>query len=135
MTNATKKICPRILIVDDDPDHCQLVGDSLLMYYDPASGSRIHSVPTGKKCLSEPLEAYDVILLDLHLPDISGLEILDRILEKTDVPVIFVTGEQDSTVRKRLIPTSRTRSPSSRTLQPASCNASVKPSAKIFWGD
>ncbi len=105
MTNARKKTCPRILIVDDDPDHCQLVSESLLMYYcaKVAYGGQIKCVPTGKKCLSEPLEEYDVILLDLHLPDIPGLEVLDRILEKADVPVIFVTGEQDSTVAAEAI--------------------------------
>ena len=103
MTDTRKKICPRILIVDDDPDHCQLVSDSLLMYYNTDRGNRIQCVTTGKKCLSEPLEEYDVILLDMHLPDISGLEILDGILDKADVPVIFVTGDQDSTVAAEAI--------------------------------
>ena len=103
MTDARKKNCPRILIVDDDPDHCQLMSDSLLMYYEAGCGDQIKCVFSGKECLSEPLEKYDVILLDMYLPDILGLEVLDGILGMADVPVIFVTGEQDLTVAAEAI--------------------------------
>jgi DNA-binding response OmpR family regulator len=35
---------------------------------------------------------YDIILLDLQLPDISGLEILEYIRQDSDIPVVVVTA-------------------------------------------
>ena len=45
---------------------------------------------------------YDVILLDLMLPDVAGLEVLRRLREsKVDTPVIIVTGLGDVDDRVR----------------------------------
>jgi len=96
MTEKIKKICPKILIVDDDADHCTLISDSLLMYYEVKPESEIKIVHTGSECLEQNLRHFDVILLDLNLPDMSGLEVLPKILDKADVPIVFVTGEKDS---------------------------------------
>ncbi len=35
---------------------------------------------------------YDVVLLDIKMPRMDGMEVLDRILEITDVPVIMISG-------------------------------------------
>ena len=96
MKEKTKKICPKILIVDDDEDHCSLINDSLLMYYEVKPESEIRIVHTGAECLEQNLRYFDVVLLDLNMPDMSGLEVLPKILDKADVPIIFVTGEKDS---------------------------------------
>lgn len=96
MKEKTKKICPKILIVDDNKDHCTLINDSLLMYYEVKPESEIKIVHSGGECLEQNLRHFDVVLLDLYMPDMSGLEVLPKILEKADVPIIFVTGEKDS---------------------------------------
>ncbi|MCK5113809.1 MAG: diguanylate cyclase [Phycisphaerae bacterium] len=96
MKEKKKKICPKILIVDDNEDHCTLLSDSLLMYYEIKPESEIKIVHSGTECLEQNLRHYDVILLDLYMPDMSGLEVLPQILDKADVPIIFVTGEKDS---------------------------------------
>ena len=104
MTESPDITCPRILIVDDDPDHCRLLGEALAMYFsmdDP--DSEIHSVFSGRNCLALKIEDFDIILLDLHLPDMTGLEVLDEILDRADVPVIFVTGENDLAVAAEAI--------------------------------
>jgi diguanylate cyclase (GGDEF)-like protein len=94
-TNPEKKICPRILIVDDDPDHCQLVHDALMTYYRIGPDSRTVMVHTGEDCLRQDLKDFDIILLDLHLPDKPGLTVLQEVLARADLPVVFVTGDQD----------------------------------------
>lgn len=103
MTDVVKKPCPRILIVDDDPDHCDLLRDALTMYYQPGADSLITTVHTGRDCLKQSIKDYDVVLLDLHLPDATGLELLGEILSHADVPVIFVTGEDDLSVASQAI--------------------------------
>ena len=96
MREKTKKICPKILIVEDNEIHCTLIRDSLLTYYEVKPESEIRIVHTGTECLEQNLRHFDVVLLDLYMPDMSGLEVLPKILEKADVPIIFVTGEKDS---------------------------------------
>jgi diguanylate cyclase (GGDEF)-like protein len=98
-----EKICPRILIVDDNADHCELLSDALGMYYRFGPDSCILAVHTASACLEQPLKDFDLVLLDLHLPDISGLEVLEEILTRADVPVIFVTGDQDISVAAEAI--------------------------------
>lgn len=98
-----KKTCPKILIVEDDYDHLALLEDSLMLYYEMSPDSRIVSVPTGAHCLAQSLEEFDVVLLDFHLPDMTGLEVLDKILDRADLPVIFVTGENDLAVATEAI--------------------------------
>ncbi len=91
-----RKECPRILIVEDDPDHRELICEALGLGYGDSSGRRIVTVPDGRTCLAKDLTAFDVILLDYHLPDVIGMELLDRIRQICDVPVIIVTRENDS---------------------------------------
>lgn len=103
MTEAAKKICPRILIVDDNVDHCELIRDALTAYYRAGPDSRLTIVHSAKQCLEQTFTDYDVILLDLHLPDMPGLDVLHEILSRADIPVIFVTGENDLSVASQAI--------------------------------
>jgi diguanylate cyclase (GGDEF)-like protein len=96
MTEPTP--CPRILVVEDDPDQLALICDALSAQYGPGGDRRIVGVRTGTECLAEDLAGFDVVLLDYHLPDVEGLDVLRQILARADVPVLFVTGENDSTV-------------------------------------
>ncbi len=86
---------PKILIVEDDDDQRQLLCEALSVYYDDPHGRNILAVSSGAECLGTKLEAFDVILQDYHLPDIPGLTLLEKVLARADLPVIFVTGENN----------------------------------------
>ena len=78
-----------LLLIDDDPD---LLAEKVRHFF-PAPEHRVEVAYTGSeglKCIGAA--PPDVILLDLRLPDQSGLEIL-RQLRRIDarVPVIMVT--------------------------------------------
>ncbi|MBN1554039.1 MAG: diguanylate cyclase [Phycisphaerae bacterium] len=103
MTKDAKKICPKILIVDDNRDHCELMRDALASYYHVGPESLLTIVPSGQKCLEQKFTDYDIVLLDLHLPDMPGLEVLKEIHNRTDIPVIFVTGENDLSIASQAI--------------------------------
>ncbi len=103
MTDHEKKICPRILIVDDNLDHCELIRDALSTYYVAGPGSKLTMVQSAKECLDQSFIDYDIVLLDLHLPDMPGLQVLREILSRADIPVIFVTGENDLSVASQAI--------------------------------
>jgi signal transduction histidine kinase len=85
----------RILIVDDVADNRTILGRRF-----ERRGYAIAEAESGRGCL-ELIDAgaYDVVLLDVMMPDMNGLEVLRKIREKhTDVqlPVIMVTGKTES---------------------------------------
>ena len=95
--------CPRILIVEDDPDHSDLLCDTLLQHYGAGVEETMVAVGCGRDCIDQDLASFDVVLLDYHLPDVEGIRLLEGILAIADVPVIFVTGEDDSGLAARAI--------------------------------
>lgn len=95
--------CPRALIIDDDLDHQALLVDAMDMYFTRTEDSRLQCAATGAQALQETIKDYDVVLLDLHLPDVNGLDLLAEILTRADVPVLIVTGENDSGTAARAI--------------------------------
>lgn len=95
MTANRRLICPRIMIVDDDPDHIDLLVSALEMYYIVKDDQPIVIARDAASCLEQDFHAIDIILLDYHLPDMEGLQVLGHILNRADVPVIFITGDSD----------------------------------------
>jgi two-component system chemotaxis family response regulator WspR len=85
------------LLVEDDADQRQLISEALRLHYDESAEGGIVSVATGGECLQRDPSRFDVVLLDYNLPDVQGLELLEKILARKDLPVIFVTGENDFT--------------------------------------
>lgn len=86
-----------ILVVEDDDVIRRLLRISLR-----TEGYRIYEASSGAIALSL-LEANRpaLVLLDLGLPDMDGMDVLERIRRKGDVPVIVVTarGSDDQKVR------------------------------------
>jgi len=87
---------PRILVVEDDPDQRELINEILCMHFKDSDGHTIVGVGTAAEALKQDLELFDIVLLDYNLPDMPGLDLLEKILAKTSLPVIFVTGENVS---------------------------------------
>src|SRR5438046_9071267 len=80
-----------LLLVDDDPAVLRASGD-----YVERIGYEVWREGTGE----EAMETYrrgrpDVVVLDLHLPDASGLVVLER-LRREGAAVILLTGQGDS---------------------------------------
>ncbi|KAB7743642.1 response regulator [Nostocoides sp. F2B08] len=87
----------RILVVDDEPSIREL-----LRAYLEADGFEVVLAGTGADALHEATESQDppdLVLLDIGLPDLDGLEVL-RILRRTsDVYVILVTARAEEVDR------------------------------------
>jgi DNA-binding response OmpR family regulator len=80
----------RILILEDDEDHAFLEEDIL----SDELNCEIKVVESKAKLTEDAIYFADVVLLDFSLPDADGNEILAYIKQKTDVPVIIITGDE-----------------------------------------
>jgi DNA-binding response OmpR family regulator len=86
----------RILVVDDDPT----VVEVLTRYLD-REGFEVRSATTGNAALeATTLDLPDLVVLDLMLPEMSGLDVFRRIRLMGRVPVIMLTalGEEEDRV-------------------------------------
>jgi DNA-binding response OmpR family regulator len=87
---------PRILVVDDDPT----VSDVVRRYFDKA-GMSVQVAADGNTALEIAARWLpDLVVLDLMLPGMSGLEVCGALRESRDVPVIMLTalGEESERV-------------------------------------
>jgi two-component system, OmpR family, response regulator CpxR len=84
-----------LLMVDDDKKLCRLVKG----YLEPL-GYEIATAHTGPEGLSRALsDQFDAVILDVMLPGLNGFELLKRLREKSDVPVLMLTGLGDEADR------------------------------------
>lgn len=84
-----------VLVVDDDPQ----IRDLLRMIL-TEGGFDVIDAATGREV--EPLvarHAPDVVLLDLGLPDVGGLDVLIEMTRRHDIPIIILSGRAGETDR------------------------------------
>lgn len=90
----------KILVVDDEPEVRQLMEHFLT-----DRGYDVHIAENGRLGLLA-LETFkpDVVLLDMHMPELDGLETLKRIAARWPaLPVIMVTVNDDVATTSRLL--------------------------------
>jgi DNA-binding response OmpR family regulator len=86
---------PRVLVVDDEP-----IVREVLSRYLSRGGFAVETADDGRRAL-ETFEAWDpdLVLLDLMLPEVDGLEVFTRIRSKASTPVIMITAKGQETDR------------------------------------
>lgn len=78
----------KVLLVEDDPSISESVRQGL-----EAQNIEVVAVSTGRAALDE--SEYDVMLLDIGLPDIDGFEVCRRVRLHSAVPIIMLTARAD----------------------------------------
>lgn len=78
-----------LLLVEDEPDMASFIQQGL-----QEEGYHLHWVSTGQRALDLlPQTTIDLVLLDVRLPDLSGLEVCHRIrLHRPNIPVLMLTA-------------------------------------------
>ncbi|WP_431959722.1 response regulator transcription factor [Actinacidiphila sp. bgisy160] len=88
-----------VLVVEDD----QFVRSALIRHLTEAAHA-VRSVGTALEALREVAQVgFDVVILDLGLPDLDGAEALKMLRGITDVPVIIATARDDESEIVRLL--------------------------------
>jgi DNA-binding response OmpR family regulator len=87
---------PRILLVDDDPTVVDVMGRYL-----EREGFEVEATCDGEEALAASRRQWpDLVVLDLMLPQLSGMEVFLKLREIGPVPVVMLTalGEQDDRI-------------------------------------
>lgn len=86
--SVSTEVIPNILIAEDDPEMCRLLVQLL-----NRSGMLAKSVSDGRS-VATLLESgtFDMLLLDLMLPGMSGLEVLKLLRRNHNIPVIIISA-------------------------------------------
>lgn len=88
----------KILIVEDDADISNMLRELLSPHY---SISQAFSGTEAVMCAER--EEFDLILLDLMLPGLTGEEVLERVRAQGNVPVIAVSAKDDKSTKVGLL--------------------------------
>lgn len=95
---GTQPTPPRLIaVVDDDASFREAMADILLFW-----GFGVESFDSAEAVLACPgLEEFDAFLLDVQMPGLSGLQLIDRLRnDQVTAPVILVTSCNDATTRR-----------------------------------
>ena len=79
---------PRILVVDDEPDICQMI-----QRYAEHDGYETVGVSDGTEAVAIcQREDFDIIIMDVMMPDMDGFAACKKIREQKDIPVLMLSA-------------------------------------------
>lgn len=81
----------RILLVEDD----DLLAEGLIFALEKEAFQAVRACSVSEASAKLAAAAYDLLLLDVMLPDGTGFELCRRVRAESDVPVIFLTACED----------------------------------------
>jgi two-component system KDP operon response regulator KdpE len=85
----------RVLVIDDEPPIRKLLRMGL-----GTQGYQILDAPNGKTALELIAQKPDLVILDLGLPDMSGLDLLRMLRERNEsVPIVVLSSRDDETAK------------------------------------
>jgi DNA-binding response OmpR family regulator len=80
----------KILIVDDDIELCNLLKQCL-----ENEGYDIETIHTGYGAITALNQKTDLVILDVMLPEMSGFDVLKKIREVSNIPVLMLSAKSD----------------------------------------
>lgn len=87
----------KVLIVEDDPETVEVIKLCLSIRW---ANAEVMAVGNGSEVAHlVETESPDVVILDLGLPDVDGLNVLQEVRRFSSVPVIIVTARGDEIAR------------------------------------
>ena len=79
-----------LAIIDDDPEILKL-----LEQYLTKNGFDVEAFTDGGSCLKEDESKFSLIVLDIGLPGMDGLEVCKRVRQNSNIPIIMLTAASD----------------------------------------
>ena len=80
----------QLAIIDDDPEILKLLNQYLTK-----NGFEVDAFVDGESFLKQDLSKFSLIVLDIGLPGIDGLEVCKRVRQNSNIPIIMLTAASD----------------------------------------
>ena len=93
----------KVLIIDDEKELCALMKKCIEQ--EKLSAVTVYNGIEGVRLIDENKDSYSLIILDVMLPDIDGFQILQKIRDTSNIPVLMLTAkssEEDKVFGLRL---------------------------------
>ena len=93
----------KVLIIDDDKELCALMKKCIEQ--EKLSAVTVYNGIEGVRLIDENKDSYSLIILDVMLPDIDGFQILQKIRDTSNIPVLMLSAkssEEDKVFGLRL---------------------------------
>ena len=81
----------KVLIIDDDKELCALMKKCIEQ--EKLSAVTVYNGIEGVRLIDENKDSYSLIILDVMLPDIDGFQILQKIRDTSNIPVLMLTAK------------------------------------------
>src|SRR3569832_2810743 len=86
---------PRILIADDEPNIREVISSAL-----ERAGFGVATARNGSEALQQVRRGpIDLIVLDIGMPEMDGLEVCRQIRKTSDVPILFLSARDEEIAR------------------------------------
>ena len=83
----------KVLIIDDDKELCALMKKCIEQ--EKLSAVTVYNGIEGVRLIDENKDSYSLIILDVMLPDIDGFQILQKIRDTSNIPVLMLTAKSN----------------------------------------
>jgi len=84
----------KLLLIEDEESLLDVLSMNLTL-----EGYKIETASTGNRAIELIKNSYDLIILDIMLPDINGFDICELIRKDSQVPIMFISAKGTSTDR------------------------------------
>ena len=93
----------KILVVDDNPDLLEVISIFL-----GGEGYDVVAVGSGAEALEKFDDTFDLVILDVMMPGISGYKVCSEIREKSFVPILFLPPRLLTRIKRWVFPREET---------------------------
>lgn len=91
MLAGSAKVGRRILVVDDEPQIRRIMRAVLV-----TKGYEVAEAESGENALKlVSSERYDLMLLDINMPGISGIEVCREVRRSSDIPIVIMSAGEE----------------------------------------
>lgn len=96
MMRRCQNVNYKLLVIDDEKDIVQLIKDCFEL-----QGFLVYTAYDGMEALEKIGQAPDIILLDINMPGMDGIEVCKRVRDYVTCPILFLTAKVEEEDRIR----------------------------------
>ena len=91
----------RVLIIEDDPEIAELIELAFRIYLPKVE---VATTNLGNEGVETALQkSFDLCITDLNLPDIHGLDVIVKLHDNNDMPIIVISANEDTETIEKVI--------------------------------